>query len=239
VLGFHGKRFHPIDRTDSTTTTRVHRHDQAMPTIRMRGLVLSAVALVLGACSATTSGTPTAATAATARSPFAGTSTSGSVAQPTDGLDHLDLGQGLELSVPGGSATVAPFEQRQSGDCMAAQAQVMTATGTFDLWLVGKGCPQQDQRVLNGNHGRYLEPPSYATEVSTAQQVPAGSLVTFGQTYTECTNSCNDYADAVGLITVAHPQDADLPVLQIVAPRAAEGDVATVVALARSITPTG
>ncbi len=68
--------------------------------------------------------------------------------------------------------------------------------------------------------------------------MPAGSLVTFGQTYTECTNSCDDYHDAVGLVTLAHPQDADLPVLQIVAPRAADGDVATVVALAQSITPT-
>jgi len=210
-----------------------------MRTIRMRALSLAAVAVAITACSANTAGTPTAATGASTSAdpttPGSGTST----ARPTDGLDHLDLGQGLELSVPVGSATVTPFEHRESDDCRAAQAQVKTATGTFDLWLIGKDCPQADQRALNGNHGRYLEPPSYATDVAAAQQVPAGSLVTFTQTYTECTNSCNDYPDAVGLVTLAHPQDAELPVLEIVAPRAADGDVSTVVALAQGVTPAG
>jgi len=213
----------------------------------MHAVALLTITLAVGACSATSPGTPTAATAttaATAPSPVTGSSgpsTSGSntsSARPTDGLDHLDLGQGLVLSVPIGSATVSTFQPLQSDDCNSAQAQVKTATGTFDLWLIGKDCPQQDQRAINGNHGHYLEPPSEATDVTAAQQVPAGSLVTFGQKYTECTNSCHDYADAIGLITLAHPQDADLPVLQIIAPRAADGDVATVVALAQSITPT-
>jgi hypothetical protein len=214
----------------------------------MQALALATVALAVGACSATTPGSPTAATIGStsviAPSPV-GTSTEPSTsgsptssARPTDGLDHLDLGQGLELSVPFGSATVSPFQHRESDECKMAQAQVTTATGIFDLWLIGKDCPQANQRALNGNHGHYLEPPSHATDVAAAQKVPAGSLVTFGQTYTECTHSCHDYPDAVGLVTLAHPQDANLPVLQIIAPRAADGDVTTVVALAQSITPT-
>jgi len=210
-----------------------------MRTFRVRTIALLAVALAATACSASTPGTPTAATGASISADPSTPDSATSGARPTDGADHLDLGQGLELRVPFGSATVIPFEHRESDDCPTAQAQVKTATGTFDLWLIGKDCPQADQRALNGNHGRYLEPPSSATDVSAAQQVPAGSLVTFGQTYTECTNSCNAYPDAIGLVTLKSPQDTNLPVLQIVAPRAADGGVARVVALAQSMTPTG
>jgi hypothetical protein len=66
--------------------------------------------------------------------------------------------------------------------------------------------------------------------------VPTGTLVTFHQLYTECTNSCDDYHDAIGLITLSKPADPDLPVLMIVAPKDVDGDLSTVSELAGQIT---
>jgi hypothetical protein len=195
------------------------------------GAVLLGATVLSVACSSTTPGQPTAATTVTAAT------TSGSAGPPTDGLIVSDLGEGLSVRTPAG-ATVEAFERRVGADCTSAQARVKTEQGWYDLWLVGATCPQDSERALNGNHGRYLTPPTFATNVAAATTVPSGSLVTFGQNYTECTNSCDDYADAIGLITLSKPTDPDLPVLMIVAPRDAEGDVTTVTELANRISQT-
>lgn len=200
------------------------------PSRRVRDIVASALLLttLLAAVACTsTGGTPTPASTSSTPVP-----TSSSAASTS-----ADLGHGLVATVP--DATLTPFaagNDSDGEDCVLADATIEKAGVDYRLLLVKSGCPQEGQRALNGRHGYYLVPPSYALDTTAPAAVPTGSLVTFRQVYTECTNSCTDYTDSVGLITLSKPADADAPVLMILLPRQSDERLADVAELAAAIT---
>jgi len=115
-------------------------------------------------------------------------------------VDH-DLGQGLVWTGPS-DATVSRFEPSVSG-CASASGSVPAADVQVYLTLLGADCTPSDQPPINGTHGQYLEPPSFAEHVDRPGTVPTGALVTFTQLYSEYTNSRKDYTDTVGLVTLS------------------------------------
>jgi hypothetical protein len=147
-----------------------------------------------------------------------------------------DLGHGLMITPPAGAAVAAFAPADESQDCLLAGATITATDAEYRLLLVRATCPQAGQRALNGNHGQYLVPPEYALDTSAPVTVPTGSLVTFRQVYTECTNSCDDFTDSVGLITLSAPADPEAPVLMILVPRRHDERMADVVTLARALT---
>jgi hypothetical protein len=115
-------------------------------------------------------------------------------------VDH-DLGQGLTWAGPS-DATVRPFES-STGGCASASGSVTAGDEPVSLTLLAAGCTPTDQPPINGNHGQYLQPPSFAANVDHPGTVPTGALATFTQLYSEYTNSRTDFTDAVGLVTLA------------------------------------
>ena len=145
----------------------------------------------------------------------AGSSAASAGSSATSAADTgYDLGEGLVWTGPAG-VEVTRFERLTGGDCPVSQARVTVLDRPVQLTLIGRGCPAPTEGPLNGNHGRYLTAPDFAIDPSAPAAVPAGALVTFGQPYTECTNSCSHLVDRVGLITLTAPDDAGLPVLML------------------------
>lgn len=171
----------------------------------------AAVALVLSIAlaSCTVSGTPTAVT------------------------EH-HLGQGLVWSGPG-DAKVSPFEPAAAGDCRQTFASITEGDAMLRLQLLSAGCRQSDHPPINGSHGSYLSPPTFATQLTERGAVPSGTLVTFQQIYSEYTNSRHDYTDTVGLVTL---DSGDYAVLMLVRTSAVADDDA-ITSAACAIRPAG
>jgi hypothetical protein len=131
---------------------------------------------------------------------------------PTALTDH-DLGQGLVWSGPA-DAEVSPFGAAGSDHCHQASASIDVDDTVIRLQLLGAGCEATDQPPINGQHGSYLTPPDFATNVTERGAVPTGTLVTFQQVYSEYTNSRHDYTDTVGLVTMGSGDYAVLMVLR-------------------------
>lgn len=173
------------------------------------------LAIVLASCADNNpGGTPTAAAAVT---------------------DH-DLGQGLIWAGPA-DAGIDPFVSSTNG-CAQAPASVKWGQTRVALTLLGADCEQTDRPPINGSHGRYLTPPSFATGVATAGDVPAGTLVTFQQVYSEYTNDRHDFTDTVGLVTLS--DGGDFSVLMLVYTTSKDGGgVEAVTTVACAIRPAG
>lgn len=149
-------------------------------------------------------------------------------------VDH-DLGEGLMWVGPG-DVTVERF-QRSGDGCVTAGTTVDTGSGHVSLTLLAADCQQTDRPPINGRHGIYLSPPSFATDVAHRGHVPTGVLVTFDQTYSEYTNSRTDYTDTVGLVTMTGGGYAVLMLVHTGHP--GDADPAAIVSAACAIRPTG
>lgn len=197
------------------TTSRRPRPSSRSGALRGRVLRGAVVMAVLGCLAALAScseaGTPIAAT-----------------------VDH-DLGESLVWAGPG-DVTVQRFQRSDDG-CASANATIGTGSDRVSLTLLGAACRQTDRPPINGRHGLYLSPPSFATDVAHRGRVPTGTLVTFAQLYSEYTNSRSDYTDTVGLVTMTGGDHAVLMLLRTGDP--GDLDPAAIVSVACAIRPAG
>jgi hypothetical protein len=71
-------------------------------------------------------------------------------------------------------------------------------------------------RGLNGNFQRYhVRGDADDANLVTTKQVPAGTAYAYDLTYTECTNSCEDYEYRVVLVELDSPPRPDYPTVMI------------------------
>lgn len=194
--------------------------------------MLLAGVLVLSACTSTP-GTPTAQTT-TALTTAASTTTAAPATTTTAAADH-DLGEGFVWHGPA-DTSVIKFSPG-SGDCRSAVGQLGQGDQAVTLTLLAADCAPTTELPINGNHGRYLVPPERAKDVSAPTAVPAGSLVTFWETYSEYTNSRTDYVDSIGLITLGSKKT--YAVLMVTATRGKAAVPELVTRTACAIRPSG
>ncbi|GAA4253639.1 hypothetical protein [Dactylosporangium darangshiense] len=157
-----------------------------------RLLIVSVIALTLGACRPGTDDPP-------APGPLSSPTTA-AVAGPV--AFHVNLGAGQTLD----TRPVPP------GGCPGLDARVDLGRGVDVRFAAyGSACDAGDNaRPGNGRHGVFRTtadiPPERragATTVHTA----LGEATVFTQPYYECTNSCHNYTEAVALITLDRPAD--------------------------------
>lgn len=159
-------------------------------------------------------------------------------------IETSSLGEGLAVDLPA-DWEVTPFapDDETPGDaddgCTSLRAALGDGAATVDLQLNSTECSDREPtgRIGNGFHGVYvtLDDVADPSNVET-HEVPAGTLATFTQDYYECTNSCADYQDHVGLLELDDPPDPDRPTLVLLSPR---GELALdqLVALAEAVHP--
>jgi len=69
-------------------------------------------------------------------------------------------------------------------------------------------CPNHGEPAINGNYGVFINRQDLANQTNVQQRnVPAGSVASFTETYTECTNSCKHLGIDVAVLFLAHPTD--------------------------------
>lgn len=160
---------------------------------------------------------------------------------PGEGVEAqaYELGDGLVVDLPAGWE-VTPFAEPEGWEppCSIRQAQVSDGETLIDLELNGPDCAGAGQdQIGNGYHGFYVSLDDVPEPLDVAEQdVTAGALTTFSQDYFECTNSCTDYQDHVGLLALDSPADPQRPTLVLLD---AKGDrsMADLVTLADAIHP--
>jgi hypothetical protein len=132
------------------------------------------------------------------------------VAPPTV-PDGAELVPGLSLA-PGSGFGATPWTSE--GDCSSG-GRVVTddrdAVVRIAMWppecVVTEG--------LNGTFQRYNSVADVDGREVAAEQVTAGTAHVFSQTYTECTNSCTDFAHRIVLLELDEPLRPDLPTVMI------------------------
>lgn len=158
-------------------------------------------------------------------------------------VETVSLGAGLSADLPASAdAEVTPFapavDRPDVDGCAPLSARVEVGDAGLELYLNDTACSAADPREAgNGDHGSYVtiddvSDPGHVAEHPSA----AGDLVTFTQGYFECTNSCADFTDHVGLLALDAPPDPDRPAVMLLS---AQGEVAMedIVTLADAIHP--
>ncbi|MGH9184757.1 MAG: hypothetical protein ACRD0U_02905 [Acidimicrobiales bacterium] len=159
---------------------------------------------------------------------------------PDEPTGPVDLGHGLIAEPPSGW-TIDPFADPQpyygSDDCLVAETRFANLDDDLavNVSLVNRGCStgEPQDEPLNGQHGTYVVPGGAGQEDLDRLNAPAGDLVIFDQTYTECTNDCRDWTEAVALVLLDEPADEDYPTVMLVGEERVSGD--EVAGLARTI----
>jgi hypothetical protein len=160
----------------------------------------------------------------------------------SDETQAYDLGDGLVAELPAGWE-VEPFADWEDGanvePCSRRAASVSDGASYMRLELNSRGCAgiEQDSQIGNGYHGVYVGIDDVPEPQDVAEQdVAAGTLTTFSQEYFECTNSCSDFDDNVGLLALTSPPDPDFPTLVLLDEKG-EHPIEDLVALADAIQP--
>jgi hypothetical protein len=145
------------------------------------------------------------------------------VVVPGDGvaLRTRELGAGLAIDLPDSwraepvEAPVAPGAECSSADGFLAFAGMFVSVS-----LPSRVCStgERQPEPLNGNHGRYLAvDDAYEPRTVAIRDTAAGSVTTFDQDYSECTNECRTTVDRVALLALRAPPDPDRPTVMFVA----------------------
>lgn len=108
------------------------------------------------------------------------------------------------------------------GDCSVDRAEVTGKGRTLVvIQAVAATCShgQPQPKPGNGRHGAYvtLADASHPTKVTRASAA-LGPAVFFDQSYFECTNSCRQWTEPVGLVTLDHPTDPAYPTVMAYSP---------------------
>lgn len=132
-----------------------------------------------------------------------------------------ELGGGLVAELPEGweigRFETGPYSPDDvPAGCTMLWGDVSDGEASVQLQLNSTGCSGvgEDDQIGNGHHGVYVTLDDVREPFDVEEHdVTAGALTTFQQDYFECTNSCTDYRDHVGLLTLADPPDPDHPTL--------------------------
>jgi hypothetical protein len=170
-------------------------------------------------------------------------------AWPGDGgpVEVVELGAGLVAALPEGweVGKIAEASDALPSGVPAGCTSLRGWLGPDDdrppveLQLNSTGCGGLGplDQIGNGYHGTYVSVDDVQDPTDVEEhQVTAGTLVTFGQEYFECTNECNDYDDHVGLLALTAPPDPAFPALTVLDPKG-ERSLDELVALADAISP--
>lgn len=199
-------------------------HDRPLTSVLLAAGVTAA--LLGGACADDSSNgaldDPTTAEAGEGeRAPWPGGSAPTETHQLGGGL-VAELPEGWEI----GRFEAGPYPPDDvPADCTMLWGDVGDGEVSVQLQLNSTGCSgvDGDDQIGNGHHGVYVTLDDVPEPLDVEEHdVTAGALTTFTQDYFECTNSCTDYEDHVGLLTLADPPDPDHPTLVLMD---AKGDV--------------
>src|SRR5262249_41634626 len=112
-------------------------------------------------------------------------------------------------------------------DCPTFRAVVdLGSYKTVELVAYDTSCVNDHVQPGNGRHGVYhttADIPADRRSGAITVHTALGQATAFEQTYYECTNSCKDYTEPIGVITLAHSDNPAYQALVAYSPKGAIG----------------
>ena len=170
----------------------------------------TAVATTDSTSSVTASASTTPATTA------ATTSTVPATAAPQTWIDVADARLAFTLALPDAHPVINTLEHDLAGDgsCVAPLWQL---AGGINIEAWPATCDPANSEPGNGSFGHYRAPSDAPSPVDPIEvDTVLGPAEVFGQTYFECTNSCDEWELDVAVITLSEPVNDEYPTLTVI-----------------------
>lgn len=169
--------------------------------------VLMAAALLAG-CTSNTAGSGERSSSPTPTVP----------PKPTTGTVTL-AGQKITATLPPGAHFGSVTAENYGGGCIIDRVDVddQQDDQIALVQVAPTGCERGGKPAINGFLGLFATQADVANQSSPEERtVPAGKLVTFNESYTQCTNSCKSFGLDVAVVFLTHPADPKRPAINII-----------------------
>jgi hypothetical protein len=138
------------------------------------------------------------------------------VTAPQTLIDVADDRLAFTIALPDEYALTNTMVEDRSGDGSCV-AQLWQLAGGVDIEAWPATCDPANEAPGNGSFGHYRTIADAPTPVDPVEvDTVLGPAEVFGQTYFECTNSCDEWELDIAVITLSEPVNEEYPTLTVI-----------------------